>query len=403
MQAISTQRFVRLIIYVLALTLLGGSLLYSNYLANQLEEKERAGVKLYADALEFTGNLDLEDPQASLDALEFILNNLVINMDNNLPRLLIGEEGEIKSWVLEVDTTRMSDEQLNRFLRVKMNSFQDENPPIKVEYSEGRYEYVYFGESKLLRRLRWFPFLQLLMAFTFVSVVFIGFAVAKGNEQNRVWVGLAKETAHQLGTPVSSLMAWIELLKLRMEDRKEDMKLLVEMEQDVFRLENITERFSKIGSEPELQSVSFQEVLAHSTRYLETRMTRKGHIRIKVENELSHESTLMVNPQLFDWVIENLLKNALDAIKTQKGQITLHAGERGSQYYIDITDTGKGIPKSHYKKVFNPGFTTKKRGWGLGLSLSKRIIEQYHKGKIFVRYSELGKGTTFRILLPKPS
>ena len=196
-------------------------------------------------------------------------------------------------------------------------------------------------------------------------------------------------------------MAWIELLKLRMEDNPEDHELLEEMEHDVLRLENIAERFSKIGSKPELIEVKLKEVLDRSSGYLKKRMTQRGKIKLYVNNDIPLDSTLHVNPQLFDWVIENLLKNALDAMQAKGGEITLNAGEQGKYFYIDVIDTGKGIPKGNFKKVFEPGFTTKKRGWGLGLSLTKRIVENYHKGKIFVKASEVDKGTTFRVLLPK--
>jgi len=403
MRAFSTQRIIRIIIYVSALALLGGSLAYSHYLANQLEEKEKKEVQLYADALDIIANVDYNsDSTAAIKYWEFIIYEIVQQPDKRIPRLLVDESGEITSIYPELDETYPQDKK-DKIKYQKLDQFKAEHDPIVVEYAPGSFQYVYYGDSFLLKQLRWFPFLQLLVAFAFITVVFIGFAVAKRNEQNRVWVGLAKETAHQLGTPVSSLMAWIELLKLKTEGRTDEYNMLEEMEHDVKRLENITERFSKIGSEPELQSVSLKEVLDRSANYVSKRMTRKGSIKLEVENLISPESILMINPQLFDWVVENLLKNALDAINTREGKIVIEAGEKGEQYFIDITDTGKGIPKGQFNKVFDPGFTTKKRGWGLGLSLSKRIIEQYHKGRIFVKHSELGKGTTFRILLPKHS
>ncbi len=390
----------RIIIYALAMALLVGSLTYSHYLANQLKEKERQEMQLYATAVDIIANVDYNsDSSAAIKYWEFIYE-IVSQPDKKIPRLLVDETGVITSIYPEIDTGYPEDK-IEQIKYNKLAQYKAEHDPITVEYAPGKFQYVYYGESFLLKQLRWFPFLQLLVAFTFITVVFVGFAVAKRNEQNRVWVGLAKETAHQLGTPVSSLMAWIELLKMKSENKPDEYSMLEEMEHDVKRLENITERFSKIGSEPELQPISLKEVLDHSANYVSKRMTRKGNIKLEVENQISPSSILNINPQLFDWVIENLLKNALDAIHTQKGKIAIEAGEKGDQYFIDITDTGKGIPKGQFKKVFDPGFTTKKRGWGLGLSLSKRIIEQYHSGKIFVKYSELGKGTTFRILLPK--
>jgi len=273
--------------------------------------------------------------------------------------------------------------------------------PLRVDVGGGYVNYVLYGESNLLKQLRWFPIAQLIVAAAFIGFVLLAFAIAKRNEQNKVWVGLAKETAHQLGTPVSSLMAWIELLKINLEERPDDQQYVIEMEQDVKRLEDITERFSKIGSEPELVEISVRDVLDRSAKYLKKRMTRKGNITLEVDNQLPPNSHMHINPQLINWVIENLLKNALDAIQDKKGSIKLQATEQPNAYIIDVIDSGKGMPKSNFKKVFQPGFTTKKRGWGLGLSLSKRIIENYHKGKIFVKTSEQGKGTTFRIILPK--
>ncbi|TAE49766.1 MAG: sensor histidine kinase, partial [Bacteroidetes bacterium] len=292
-------------------------------------------------------------------------------------------------------------EQEAQLKRKWVEELRSEYEPVKVEFAPGRYNEVIYGQSPLLKQLRWFPLVQMLAALFFIGLVFANFVVALRGEQNKVWVGLAKETAHQLGTPVSSLMAWIELLKLRAEERPEDKELIQEMESDVLRLENIAERFSKIGSQPELIEVSLKTVLDRSADYIQKRMTRGGKVRFRLDNEIPLDSKLHINPQLFDWVIENLLKNALDAIGDKGGEIVVHAGEKNNQIFIDVTDTGKGMPSNLHRKVFEPGFTTKKRGWGLGLSLSRRIIENYHKGKIFVKFSEPGKGTTFRISLPK--
>jgi signal transduction histidine kinase len=394
-----TRTFTRLLVYGLAALILLGSLVYSNYLAERLAVKEAQGVKFYTDGLDFVGNFDISDPYAVDNALDFIQQQLIQFNDSLVPLILVGEEGDISSIHLQLNEDSL---QRAQQLQDYIDAFSELHEPIRVEFAPGRYQYVYYGESFILQQLRWFPFAQLLVAFVFIGVVFAGFAVAKRNEHNRVWVGLAKETAHQLGTPVSSLMAWVELLKLRTAERPEDAELANEMERDVKRLQDIAERFSKIGSKPDLEEVNLRDVLDRSARYLRKRMTRRGSIRLKVENELPGDSKLHVNPQLFDWVIENLLKNALDAIQTQEGSITIRTGERGNQYYfIDVIDTGKGIPKSQFKQVFEPGFTTKKRGWGLGLSLTRRIVENYHKGRIFVKQSEVGKGTTFRILLPQ--
>lgn len=395
-----TKLISRLGIYGLAFCIIVGSLVYSNYLAQQLAEKEREGVELYAGAQEFIATLDLADSTAASQAIGFIYSQVIRTSGNNVPKVLVGENNTIDSHTLDMPED-ISQEEEERLVRRRVAILEQEYEPILVEFAKGRFQKVVYGQSSLLKQLRWFPFVQLLVAFTFIGIVFAGFAISKRNEQNRVWVGLAKETAHQLGTPVSSLMAWIELLKLNSEDRPEDQELVSEMERDVLRLENIAERFSKIGSVPELIPVSLKEVLDRSAEYISKRMTQGGRIKLFVDNQIPLDSILMVNPQLFDWVIENLLKNALDAIQNNEGSITIQAGEKGQDFFIDVTDTGKGIPKSNFKTVFEPGFTTKKRGWGLGLSLTKRIIENYHKGKIFVRSSEVNKGTTFRVLMPK--
>jgi signal transduction histidine kinase len=283
-----------------------------------------------------------------------------------------------------------------------MKANEETRPPIKVEYAKGKFQYIYYRESDLLRNLRNFPYLQLLVIIIFISVVFAVFYVSKKSQQNRVWVGLAKETAHQLGTPVSSLMAWNELLKIKAgETREELLPTLNELERDIHRLEIITERFSKIGSKPELKPVNIKELLENAVAYLEKRISAKSKVRIILENKFPDSKTVSMSRPLFEWVIENLMKNALDALNNSQGIIILRAGETSRHIAIEVEDTGKGISSSNIKKVFEPGFTTKKRGWGLGLSLSKRIIEEYHGGRIFIKKSELGKGTTFRIHLRK--
>lgn len=386
----------RVLIYGLAILIFASSWLYSRYLASQLAERESKSIQLYAGAIEVMRYGTPGDTNAFYDLADFITVNFIID-DNDIPRVLKTENSlEGYNVSLEGDSLKQM-KQLNRYKK----DFASINDSIKVEFAPGRYNIVYYGESSVLRQLRYFPIVQVLVVVAFALIVFIGFAIAKRNEQNRVWVGLAKETAHQLGTPVSSLMAWIELLKLRAEEHPQDLELVNEMERDVKRLEKIADRFSKIGSQPELVEESLSGVLDRSAEYLKKRMTRSGSIQLHVNNRLPIDSQIPINPQLFDWVIENLLKNALDALPNGKGEINLSADAKGHQYIIDVSDTGKGIPKNNFQKVFEPGFTTKKRGWGLGLSLSKRIVENYHKGKIFVKSSEVGKGTTFRILMPK--
>jgi two-component system, sporulation sensor kinase D len=269
-----------------------------------------------------------------------------------------------------------------------------ENKPIEIQFTEGRDRLILYKRSQLLTQLKYYPFYQFGVIAVFIGIAYLLFSTARKSEQNQVWAGLAKETAHQLGTPLSAIMAWIEILKMKGVDHE----ITSEMEKDVERLQVITERFSKIGSTSVLQPVNLAQEIEKIIAYLRTRSPKK----VKLELEFPENSELIVpiNPQLFGWVIENLWKNAADAI-TGSGIISIHVLEEPRQVIIDICDTGKGIPKSNFESVFNPGYTSKQRGWGLGLSLARRIIEDYHKGKIFIKTSTLGKGTTFRIILKK--
>ena len=388
------------LMYLAAAIIILGSLLYANYLANQLEEKEKQTIELRVQAIDLQ-NVEIGNSiQTPYEKAAQTFVGGILDRDDKIPFILTdGNFNFISGINVGIPDTIPYEEQKSLAVPI-IKRFKGENEPIRVEIY-GFVNYVLYGESRLLTQLRWFPFIQLGIAISFVLFVFWAYRVSMRNQQNKVWVGLAKVTAHQLGTPVSSLMAWIELLKMNLEDQPEDQQYVLEMEQDVKRLEDITERFSKIGSEPELIEISVHQVLEQSANYLKKRMTRKGNIKVEVSNQLPPDSILHINPQLINWVIENLLKNALDAIQNKKGVIKLHAEEDSRNFTIEVTDSGKGIPKNNFKKIFQPGFTTKKRGWGLGLSLTKRIVEDYHKGKIFVKSSEVGKGTTFRIVLPK--
>ncbi len=288
---------------------------------------------------------------------------------------------------ISVDTTAM--------LRLTA-SMAAENTPLEIELPEYGKCSIYYQGSVLLTQLKYYPVIQFTVIALFMIVAYFLFNFSRRAEQNQVWVGMSKETAHQLGTPLSSLIAWIEILRMKGIDEE----TLGEMGKDIKRLEIITERFSKIGSKPELKPQDLEQILEESIGYMRPRTSRK--ISIELKNLLPDEERMIVklNVPLFDWVIENLFRNAIDAMETA-GSLEVCFGDKGKYAYIDVTDTGKGIPKSKLNTIFQPGYTSKKRGWGLGLSWAKRIIEEYHKGKIFVRRSELGKGTTFRILLPK--
>ena len=269
---------------------------------------------------------------------------------------------------------------------------KDHSDPIRIDLSEEDYLLLYHHESDILRNLRYYPLIQLVVVVIFILVAYFAFNATQQAEQNQVWVGMSKETAHQLGTPISSLMAWIELLKLQNVDEN----LVREFEKDTQRLEKITERFSKIGSKPELYRQNITEVLLSTISYLKTRSSN----RVKFETAFSESKVVEapLNAALFSWVIENLCKNAIDAMDNQ-GTITIGLTEKNGSVLIDVTDTGKGVHKSQFKTIFQPGFSTKRRGWGLGLSLARRIVENYHNWKIFIKWSEIGKGTSFRIVL----
>ncbi len=384
----------RLLIFgIIAILITASSLLYSNFLARQLLEQEVKRIDQFAKAIEFASDIDLNADNAEL---EWVTQNVITQ--NELIPIIQVLDGEIISTMnLGIDKDLPEREQRRQeqaYLEDLKN--RQGQKPIFIEFF-GQEMAIYFDESHLLRKLRFYPILMLIVIVVFISIVFSSYFVAQKNEQNKVWVGMAKETAHQLGTPVSSLMAWVELLELKTDGNPEDLELIEELKKDVDRLSNITERFSKIGSIPELNEVRLNEVLDRAYEYLSRRMPKK--VNLELVNEVPVEATIKVNEALFSWVIENLFKNALDAI-SGPGKLKIHASEKGRWIQIDLSDSGKGIPKHQWKNIFKPGFTTKKRGWGLGLSLSKRVVENYHNGKIWVLHSEAGKGTTFRITLP---
>jgi signal transduction histidine kinase len=280
------------------------------------------------------------------------------------------------------------------FVRATIESMAAHNKPIQVNLAETGIRYIFYEDSFLLTKLRYYPYVQLAVISLFLLIAYLLFSQARRSEQNQVWVGMAKETAHQLGTPLSSMMAWVELLKLKGVDQE----TLIEIEKDVNRLETITDRFSKIGSQAKLEATDIVRLIHDSISYIRSRTSPKVHFT--VNPDLDTEILVPLNVHLFEWVIENLCKNAVDAMEGN-GTVNLDISQDELDVCIDITDTGKGIPKSRFKTIFNPGFTSKKRGWGLGLTLSRRIVVNYHSGKIFVKSSVLNKGTTFRIILKK--
>lgn len=345
------------------------SLVVSHYLVKDLSGEERKKIEVWAQALHVLNHAD-ENTDLTL-VLDVIQGNTTI------PVIVLNKEGQVDDFRNIKDTT-----QLEAYAKKMIHS----GDTIRVGS-----QLVCYDESTLLKRLSQYPYWQLGIVMIFVVVAIFALLSSKKAEQNKVWVGLSKETAHQLGTPISSLMAWVEILK---ENHPED-EMIPEIDKDVKRLERIAERFSKIGSLPEPKDNSMNEVIEHVVDYMRKRTSNKVDIICHVPD---HEVIVKMNASLFEWVIENLCKNAIDAMEGS-GQIILTLSEEGKRIAIEVSDTGKGIRKKDIKNVFTPGFTTKQRGWGLGLSLAKRIVEEYHKGKIYIKSSEIGKGTTFRIEL----
>ena len=375
-------RQVKIILVIAAIIIAVVSLLVSHYLVRDLQREERAKMETWAEALQALNNAD------ETTDLTLVLN--VIQSNNTIPVVVMNAAGEVTD-CRNIDT---GDQDSADYVAHYGRRMYQAGDYIRIEYGDSAdYQLVCYDESVMLKRLTQWPYVQLGIVMIFVVVAIFALLSSKKAEQNKVWVGLSKETAHQLGTPISSLMAWVEILK---ENYPQD-DLIPEMDKDVKRLERIAERFSKIGSLPEPVDASMNEVVAHVVDYMDRRTSKKVEM---VCNLPDHEVVVKMNASLFEWVIENLCKNAVDAMEGS-GRIVLTLTEEPGRVAIEVADNGKGIRKKDLGNVFTPGFTTKKRGWGLGLSLAKRIVEEYHKGRIFVKQSEVGKGTTFRIELKK--
>ncbi len=354
------------------------SLLYSNKLARNLAVEERTKIEIWASAIEQLATAD--------ENADMALILKVLESNKTIPIILYDENTD----AFTTNNIKLPDSEAEtrKYLPEKAEHFSEKHEPIVLPELN---QTIYYDDSYTLKQLQIFPYFQLLVIAVFFTLAFFALKSSYRSEQNKVWVGLSKETAHQLGTPISSLVAWVEYLKLRGIDSE----TIGEIEKDITRLETITDRFSKIGSKSHLEQVIWQEAVRKPVLYLQKRISNQV-----VLNFVFPEKPLRVNlnASLFGWVVENLTKNAVDAMSGQ-GTITYTMGEKGKYCFLDISDTGKGISKSNFKTVFSPGFTTKERGWGLGLSLAKRIVENYHNGKIFVKKSEVGVGTVFRILL----
>jgi signal transduction histidine kinase len=375
----------RSIFFVLALIIVGLTLWYTRYLSSKIESEERQRV---AEWIAATQALSTTTEPASIS-----LANLVIRNNEDIPLIATDSAANVIDYH-NIDTLRLQREP--NYLKTTLDKIRSENMPLEWELgTEPREVYlVYFGKTLLQKEVQYYPLVQLVLVGLFVALLIALISTQNRSAQNQVWAGMAKETAHQLGTPLTSLQGWIEVLR---EEHPGD-TTIGEMEKDIKRLKLVSERFGKIGSAPQLELSNLVEMAENMMAYMKRRATDK------IVFSCIHESSVIevpVSPTLLEWVLENLLKNALDAMEEGKGKINLQLIEEASQIIIDISDTGKGIAAYHLPKVFSPGFTTKKRGWGLGLSLSKRIVEQYHSGQLFVKHSEPGKGTTFRIILPR--
>ena len=352
----------------------------------RFKNEERLKMEIVATAMkEFATNQDLE--------ADVSLEDKIIKSNTNIPMILVDENGNIgANSYLNLDPVKAKDP---AFLLKQLEIMKEQNSPIEINFAKNRTQYIYYRNSDLLNKLSYYPLALILILTLFLTVIYMMFTSSKIAEQNKLWTGMAKETAHQIGTPLSSLLGWIAILKMENADDK----YVDEIEKDVHRLNTIANRFSKIGSLPTLKKLDIIAVTKNAYEYLEYRSSKQISFSFNT-SETNLYST--INDELYSWVIENLIKNAIDAM-LGKGQLTLAITADAKKIKIDITDTGKGMAKSQFKKIFKPGFTTKKRGWGLGLSLSKRIIEDYHKGKIVVKNSEINKGTTFQIVLDKIS
>ena len=360
------------------------SLWITNRLVQKLSVEERKKVELWAEGMKHLAN---SNPENGMD-ISFPF--MVIKNNETVPVIVTNENGQIEI-TRNLDSLKLND---TTYLAKKLADMKRNCTPIEIKISENIKQFVYYEESTLLVQLTYYPYIQLAVIFLFIFVAYLAFSSSRKAEQNQVWVGMAKETAHQLGTPISSLLAWVELLSFK----KIDLDILEEVGKDVKRLEIVAERFSKIGSATTLTKTNIVEVLQGVIHYMQTRTS--SQVQYKINLNGLEEIIVPINVPLFEWVIENLCKNAVDAMEGS-GSIEINIYDQMQILFIDIKDTGKGISKSKYKTIFQPGFTTKKRGWGLGLSLSKRIIESYHDGKIFVKSSEINGGTTFRIALKK--
>jgi signal transduction histidine kinase len=389
----------KIALVVIALLIAVGTLIYTESLVSNLQKKEKEIVELYARGIEYIANSS--NPN---EDITFLFDNIIKPIDFPLimsdadNRVNIYNKTDIRN--VEYDTS-LTEEQFSKFISDQINEMDKTHTPILVTYADTLIlTKIHYGDSEFVNQLKYFPFVQIIIAALFIVLGYIGFSSIKRSEQSNIWVGMAKETAHQFGTPISSLMGWLEMLKMNYKEPDKVIDVAEEITNDVEKLNKITYRFSKIGSKPQMQKTVVFEELKMVTDYFERRLPQTGKsVELIIDGD--KEVCAEMNPELFEWVIENLIKNALDAMDERAGAIKIFVSEAKKNVDIEISDSGKGIDLKRRKDVFRPGYSTKRRGWGLGLSLAKRIVEGYHGGKIYVKSSVQGEGTTFTILLKK--
>lgn len=393
------RRFGTALFFVVSIAVVIVFVLVSNNLVADLAAQERERMQIWADATKQIADIgqNPDAPESNPENLEFLLS--IIEQNHTIPVLLTDNDGNIllhRNFDLpeSVDSTApwVITPANEAYLRGKLSALEKRANVIHIIITPDNLQHLYYDDSKLLKRLSYYPYVQILVMLAFIAVVYFAVNSTRKAEQNKVWVGLSKETAHQLGTPISSLMAWIELLRSTGTDEE----MVAEMDKDVNRLSMIASRFSKIGSRPSMERENVNAVVLRAATYMQTRISSRICLTV---NLWPHELEAEMSAPLFEWVMENLIKNAVDAMEGS-GSITVDTFPENGRACVTVTDTGKGISRKNHKTVFNPGYTTKKRGWGLGLALAKRIVEQYHRGRIFVAWSEPSKGTKFKIELP---
>ncbi len=393
---------IKIILLFIAIIIAAGTLFYTQSLVQKLQETEKQIVQLYAKGIEYVANTSGNDVDITF-LFENILKPIDFPLINSGPdnKIHIEDKSDIKDVRNVSYDTSLSNRQLESYFEEKITEMDKLHKPIAVTYKDSLVlQKIHYGDSPQITQLKFYPYVQIIIAALFIGLAYFGFSNIKRSEQSNIWVGMAKETAHQFGTPISSLMGWLEMLKISYNDKDKVIDIAEEISNDVEKLNKITYRFSKIGATPEISAKSVYEEVKKVVEYFQRRLPQTGR-SIELTLEGDEFACANLNSELFEWVIENLVKNALDAIDQKEGKINISIKPGKNNIEIEVSDNGKGIDLKRRKDIFRPGYSTKRRGWGLGLSLSKRIIETYHKGKIYVRTSTLGEGTIFRIELKK--